>query len=76
MSRYFRIFLILAACSLSIPASCVFSDTIYTNNDREMKGIVVEDYKDRIVMSTVDGEITVPKTEIKQMFYDNEADNL
>ena len=54
----------------------LFSDTIYTNEGREIRGIVVEDYADRVVMSTVDGEITELKTDIKQLYYDSEADNL
>ncbi|MCX5680523.1 MAG: PDZ domain-containing protein [Candidatus Omnitrophica bacterium] len=56
--------------------SALFADTIYTNDGREMRGIIVEDYKDRIVMSTVDGEITTLKSDIKQLYYDSEADNL
>ena len=56
--------------------SAVFSDTIYTNEGKEIRGIIVEDYKDRIVMSTVDGQITALKSDIKQLFYDSEADNL
>jgi C-terminal processing protease CtpA/Prc len=56
------------------PAS--FSDTLYTNDGRELRGIVVEDYKDRIVMSTVDGEVTTMKSDIKQLYYDSDADNL
>ncbi len=56
--------------------SSLFSDTIYTNDGKEIRGIVVEDYNDRIVMSTIDGEITELKTDIKQLYYDSEADNL
>jgi len=52
------------------------ADTLYTNDGGEIKGIVVEDYKDRIVMSTVDGEVSVLKSDIKQLYYDSEADNL
>ena len=57
---------------------CTFSyaDTIYTNDGQETRGIIIEDYKDRVVMSTIDGEVTLLKSDIKQLFYDSEADNL
>lgn len=54
----------------------LFSDTIYTNEGREIRGIVVEEYKDRVVISTVDGEIAALKSDIKELYYDSEADNL
>lgn len=54
----------------------LFSDTVYMNDGKEERGIILEDYKDRIVMSTADGEITRLKSDIKQLYYDSEADNL
>lgn len=56
--------------------SLLFSDTIHTNDGQDIRGIVIEDYKDRIVMSTVDGEITALKADIRELYYDSEADNL
>lgn len=52
------------------------ADTINKNNGEEMKGIVVEDYKDRIVLSTPSGEKTIMKSDIKELYYDEEEDNL
>jgi hypothetical protein len=52
------------------------ADTIYTKDNKELKGIVVEDYKDRVVLSTVDGEQTIMKSDIKELYYDNEEQNL
>lgn len=52
------------------------SDTIYTKDNKELKGIVLEDYKDRIVFSTVDGEMTIMKDDIKELYYDTEEQNL
>ncbi len=65
-------FFILAAffCGLS------YADTITTNDGREVKGVVVEDYKDRLVFSTPDGEITIPKANIKELALDSEEENL
>ncbi len=74
--RVLAIFLGIFIISNYPMASVLFSDTIYTNEGREIRGIVVEDYSDRVVMSTVDGEITELKSDIKQLYYDSEADNL
>jgi hypothetical protein len=52
------------------------ADTVIKTNGEEMKGIVVEDYQDRIVMSTVNGEKTFMKHDIKELYYDEEEDNL
>lgn len=52
------------------------ADTIYTKDNKEIKGIVVEEYKDRVLMSTVDGERTIPKTDIRELYFDTEEQNL
>ncbi|MCM8761643.1 MAG: PDZ domain-containing protein [Candidatus Omnitrophica bacterium] len=52
------------------------ADIIYTNDGREIKGIVVEEYKDRLVLSTADGEITVFKSDIRELSFDSEEENL
>jgi C-terminal processing protease CtpA/Prc len=52
------------------------ADTIEMKDGRELKGIVVEEYKDRIIMSTADGEMTVMKPDIKELYFDNDEDNL
>lgn len=62
--------------SFSLFAFRSFADTIYKTDGQELKGIVVEDYKDRLVFSTADGEITVMKSEIRDLRFDTEEDNL
>lgn len=62
-------FLFLVYCSAA-------ADTIEMKDGRELKGIVVEEYKDRIIMSTADGEITLIKQDIKELYLDNDEDNL
>lgn len=52
------------------------ADTITLKNGKEVKGIVVEDYQSRIVISTIDGEQTIMKDEIGEIYYDTEEDNL
>jgi len=39
-------------------------DLVYTKDGKELRGIVIEDYKDRILFSTVDGETTIMKDNI------------
>lgn len=55
------------------PAS---ADTVYLKNGKETKGVVVEEYIDRIKLSTVDGEIVILKSEIKDILYDLPVQNL
>ncbi len=52
------------------------ADTIYTNEGQEVRGIVVEDYKDRITLSTINGEVTIMKSDIKELYFDEEVENL
>ena len=63
------VYAIASACSLS-------ADTITTGDGKEIKGIVVEDYKDRVVFSTADGEIAVMKSDMRELLFDSEEDNL
>ncbi len=56
--------------------SFAHADTVIKTDSSELKGIVVEDYKDRIIMSTVSGENTIMKSDIKELYYDEEWDNL
>ncbi len=68
--------LLLVTCFLSLAAISSNADTIHLTDGRELKGIVVEDYKDRLVFSTADGEITLMKADIRDLSYDAEEDNL
>ncbi|MBN1405442.1 MAG: PDZ domain-containing protein [Candidatus Omnitrophica bacterium] len=56
--------------------SSVYADTVYMKNGEEQKGIVVEEYIDRIKLSTADGEIEILKNNIKDILYDMPAQNL
>jgi membrane-associated protease RseP (regulator of RpoE activity) len=52
------------------------ADTLAMKDGREIKGVVVEDYKDRVILSTVDGEVTVMKPDIKELSFDDDESNL
>lgn len=73
--RPMALLLVMAACNILFISSSS-SDTIVTNDGKEIKGIVVEDYKDRVVFSTVDGEVSVMKSDIRELSFDSEEDNL
>lgn len=69
------IFLIVTTF-LTLVTGYAVADTIYTNDGKEIKGIVVEDYKDRVILSTADGELTIMKSGIRELYYDTEEQNL
>ncbi|MDD5495518.1 MAG: PDZ domain-containing protein [Candidatus Omnitrophica bacterium] len=69
-------FSVLLVTSYWLLVTIVNADTIYTNDGKEIKGIVVEDYKDRLVFSTPDGEIMLMKSDIRELYIDSEEDNL
>ncbi|MFH1790537.1 MAG: nickel pincer cofactor biosynthesis protein LarC [Candidatus Omnitrophota bacterium] len=62
-------------CALFISA-CASADTVTLKNGREIKGIVVEEYNDRLVMSTAQGEIEIKKDSVRSVKYDLEEQNL
>ena len=66
--------LVILAITL-IPSIC-YADTLIMKNNDALKGIVIEDYVDRIVYSTIDGEKTILKSEISFIKYDERLDNL
>lgn len=67
------VLLMLSAFIFQTPA---YADTVTLKSGKEVKGIVVEDYQSRIIMSTVDGEQTIMKDDIGEIYYDTEEDNL
>jgi hypothetical protein len=58
--------LVATVCGLCAAGNAP-ADTVYVKDGKELKGIVVEDFKDRIIFSTADGEITVMKSDIKAL---------
>ena len=49
----------------------LLADMVHFNNGDSARGMVVEDYVDRIVFSTVDGEKTLMKNDIERIEYDD-----
>ncbi len=52
-----------------------FADTILLKNEKEIKGLVVERYADRIILSTEKGEIPILLSGIKKIDYDDAEQN-
>ena len=68
--------ILLICCVFMLFAVSAFADTVQFKNDEELKGIVVEEYVDRIVISTYEGEKTIPKDGIRKIIYDLPEQNL
>jgi len=75
MKRLLCLFAILTAYNLLL-TPCTGADTIYTKDNKEIKGIIVEEYGDRILISTVDGERSLMKSELRELYFDTEEQNL
>jgi len=57
-------------------ASVSSADTVALKNGLSVKGLILNEYKDRIVVSTVDGEKYFMKSDIRSASYDSEARSL
>ena len=53
-----------------------FADTVLMRNNEKIMGVVVEEYKDRIILSTVDGEREILRDQIRKIIFDFEEQNL
>ena len=73
--RFAKVLFFICALHL-MPCALSYADTIIMNDGNEQRGIVVEDYRDRIVFSTVDGEKAIMKSNIQELYFDSEEDNL
>lgn len=68
--------LLITLIILQIIVGSSYADTIIMKNKERVKGVVVEDYKDRLVISTMDGEKELRKKNISRIIYDLEEQNL
>jgi len=75
MKKIFLLTVLFIAYSLR-PAAVSNADTIYTKDGKEIKGIIIEEYKDRILIATVDGERSLMKSDIRELYFDTEEQNL
>ncbi len=52
------------------------ADTVLLRNGEREKGLILEELKDRVIISTVDGEKEIMKSDIKAALYDSESKSL
>jgi len=57
-------------------ADILYSDTVVLTNGERLKGVIVEEYRDRVTLSTMDGERNVMRQGIKNIIFDLEEQNL
>ncbi len=56
-------------------AVSAFADTVYLVSGDTIKGLVVEEHHDRIVLSTYTGQLDIFKVTIEEIFFDNQEQN-
>lgn len=76
-----RIFLfwitaVLAPASAMLPISPAQADTIHLKDGSELKGLIVEEHADRLVLSTEKGETPLMRGSIKEVEYSDPAQTL
>ena len=67
-------FFLPAAITLIVISTCASSsaDTVILKNGKKLKGLIITEYKDRVTLSTAEGEKTVMKSSIRSAIYDDE----
>lgn len=63
------ILLFLLILPVSLQPSAALADVVYFNSGETLKGLVVEEHRDRVVVSTEAGEQTVLRSEVDEIFY-------
>jgi C-terminal processing protease CtpA/Prc len=61
------------ALTILFCGTSAFADTVILRNGERIKGLILDEYKDRIVVSTVYGEKIIMKSEIRSAIYDSEV---
>ncbi len=74
MLRKIAAYLLLSVCIL--PGAFVSADTVSLKSGEGVRGSIVEEYKDRIVISTYEGEKGILKENIREILYDLPEQNL
>ena len=67
--------LIIAIILIFIIASTLLADTVIMKDRKEIKGLIVDEYVDRIVLSAVDGEKDILREDIERIEYDTPEQN-
>ncbi|MBD3380491.1 MAG: PDZ domain-containing protein [Candidatus Omnitrophica bacterium] len=57
---------------LAVLTGSCYGDTVILKNGKRVKGLVLERFKDRVVVSTFEGERTIKKSAIRSVIYDTD----
>lgn len=69
-------YLVILPLFLLLICGVLCADTIFLKEGQEIKGVIVEDYHDRVVFSTEKGEVCLLKSNIEKIGYDVLEENL
>ncbi|MGB2630752.1 MAG: PDZ domain-containing protein [Candidatus Omnitrophota bacterium] len=72
MCKAYKLFLLMSAGFILL-AQNVFADTVILRDGERIKGLILDEFKDRVVVSTVEGEKSIMKSDIRSAIYDDEA---
>lgn len=72
--RHMRYVIVLVILIFIVTAS-LFADTVIMKDGKKVKGLVVNEYADRITLSTVDGEKDILRKDIERIEYDTPEQN-
>ncbi|NQT32347.1 MAG: PDZ domain-containing protein [Candidatus Omnitrophica bacterium] len=67
--------LVMISPVIFAPGMIAHSDMITMRDGEDIKGVVLEEYKDRVLISTIDGEKQILKKDIKNIAYDLKEQN-
>jgi membrane-associated protease RseP (regulator of RpoE activity) len=70
MIRKYGVIAIMILGIIGALSTYVFADTIFLTSGQQIKGLVVEEYADRVILNTPDGEVLIMKDLIDDIFYD------
>jgi len=57
---------------LAVTPQLSYPDTLFLKDGRRVKGLILNDYKDRVLISTLNGEEIFMKSDVKGALYDDE----
>ncbi|MEE8317873.1 MAG: tetratricopeptide repeat protein, partial [Candidatus Omnitrophota bacterium] len=69
-----RYLITMIICIISV-TTLLYADTVIMKDRTKVKGLVVEEYVDRITLSTVEGEKNILRQEIERIEYDTPEQN-
>ncbi|MBI4335637.1 MAG: hypothetical protein HY589_03170 [Candidatus Omnitrophica bacterium] len=69
-------YLVLPPLCLFLMSRAVCADLVLLKDGQELRGIIVEDYRDRVTLSSEKGEVPLLKKDIDKISYDTREENL